>query len=140
MKYFGAILFLFLLSASAFAQENCILIRAHNIRSGDGVIRYAVYTPEQKFTGYDVFAEGYVDAKEGTTTFLIKDIPNGEYGIAILHDENNDGDMNYSLGIPKEGFGFSNDAKVKMAPPKFKDASFIKNGELMLTIKIRYML
>lgn len=129
-----------LVSIFANAQKDCILVRAHNIRNSDGVIRYAVYTPDQVFTGYDVFADGVVNAQEGTTTFLIKNIPDGEYGIAILHDENNDGDMNYRVGIPKEGFGFSNDAKVKMAPPKYSDASFIKNGETMLRIKIRYML
>ena len=70
-----------------------------------------------------------IEAHEGTTKFLIKDIPDGNYAIAILHDENNDGDMNYSVKIPREGFGFSNDAKTKLAPPKFKAAEFEKKGE-----------
>jgi uncharacterized protein (DUF2141 family) len=141
MKSIGLfVLFVMVSLCSVFSQEDCVLIRAHNIRNSDGVVRYAIYTPENKFTSHDVFAEGVVDAHEGTTTFLIQNIPDGEYAIAILHDEDNSGDMNYAVGIPKEGFGFSNDAKVKMAPPKFQAASFIKKGEIMLRIKIRYML
>ncbi len=43
--------------------------------------------------------------------------------------------------MPKEGFGFSRDAKVQMAPPKFEDAAFDYTGEAkVLTIRMRYML
>ena len=43
--------------------------------------------------------------------------------------------------MPKEGYGFSRDAKVRMGPPKFKDAVFEHTGEdQKITIKMRYFL
>ena len=42
------------------------------------------------------------------------------------------------LGIPKEPFGFSNDAKGKFGPPKWNDAVFIfntSNQEVTLKLK-----
>lgn len=73
---------------------------------------------------------------------LFTDVAPGQYAIALLHDENKNGKADRVLGMmPKEGFGFSRDAKVKMAPPKFDDAAFEYAGEAkVLTIKMRYML
>jgi uncharacterized protein (DUF2141 family) len=47
-------------------------------------------------------------------------------------------DTNF-LGIPKEGYGFSNGAKGLLGPPSFSDASFQYDGETMdLTISLHY--
>ncbi len=75
-------------------------------------------------------------------TITFTDVEPGEYAIALLHDENDNGKADRVLGMmPKEGFGFSRDAKVRMGPPKFDDAVF-EHGEdaQSLTIKMRYML
>lgn len=62
------------------------------------------------------------------------------YAAAARHDENSNGklDMNF-VGIPKEGFGFSNNARPgAMRPPTFEDAAFIlRTGEPVL-IRLRY--
>ena len=43
------------------------------------------------------------------------------------------------LGMPKEGYGASNDAKSSFGPPKFDEASFsLDTNELQLHIKTRY--
>ena len=66
----------------------------------------------------------------------------GDYAIALLHDENNNGKADRALGMaPKEGYGFSRDAPVKLAPPKFSDAVFkLGEGLSRFTIKMRYFL
>ena len=67
-------------------------------------------------------------------------IPSGTYALVILHDENMNGkiDTNW-LGVPKEGYGFSNDAKAAFRVPSFSDASFVYDGQnLDLTITLRY--
>ena len=66
----------------------------------------------------------------------------GNYAIALLHDENDNGKADRAMGMmPKEGYGFSRDAPVKMAPPKFKDAVFATgDGSSRMTIKMRYFL
>lgn len=54
----------------------------------------------------------------------------GSYAVSLYHDENGDGKLNKnSLGIPTEGFGFSNNPSVSRGPAKFPDALFIVAGQ-----------
>ena len=65
----------------------------------------------------------------------------GTYAIALLHDENDNGKADRVLGMmPREGFGFSRDAKVHMGPPAFGEAAFsVGNAPVSQTIHMRYM-
>jgi uncharacterized protein (DUF2141 family) len=65
----------------------------------------------------------------------------GTYAIAVYHDENSNGklDSNF-IGIPREGVGFSNNAKGHMGPPKFDAAAFrFSGGALELKIVVAYL-
>ena len=63
-------------------------------------------------------------AKSSTVTF--DDIaPGADYAVSLLHDENNNGKLDTSFGFPVEGFGFSNNPRLRMGPPRFKDAAFV---------------
>lgn len=76
-----------------------------------------------------------------TASIIFKTVPPGNYAIAILHDENNNQKLDKNiLGIPKEGFGFSNNASAPFGPPSFNKASFIHttNKPTDLQIKIKY--
>ena len=69
-----------------------------------------------------------------------EDIPPGTYALAVVHDENFNGklDTNF-LGIPTEGYGFSNDATAALGAPSFSAASFSYDGQnLDLTIGLNY--
>ncbi|WP_020674562.1 DUF2141 domain-containing protein [Geopsychrobacter electrodiphilus] len=53
-------------------------------------------------------------------------LPYHVYAIAVLHDENMNGQMDKSLsGFPLEGFGFSLNPKPNFGPPDFKKARFL---------------
>jgi len=60
--------------------------------------------------------------------------------MAVVHDENMNGKLDTNwLGRPKEGYGFSNDAKSLLSAPSFSDASFEYDGQnLDLTMTLRY--
>ena len=62
--------------------------------------------------------------------------------MALLHDENANGKADRAMGMmPKEGFGFSRDAKVKMGPPAFDEAAVeIDRAPRTLPIRMRYIL
>lgn len=46
-----------------------------------------------------------------------------------------------TLFLPKEGFGFSRDAPVRMGPPSFNSAAFVVgDAAIQQTIRMRYML
>ena len=82
-----------------------------------------------------------VPAKE-TLTLTFPAVAPGRYAIALLHDENDNGKADRALGMmPKEGYGFSRDAKVRMGPPKFDEAAFeVGSKPVNQTIRMRYML
>jgi uncharacterized protein (DUF2141 family) len=64
----------------------------------------------------------------------------GTYAIALLHDEDADGDMDTDFfGFPQEGYGFSSGARPGLGAPSFEDASFEHGAERTLaTIRTRY--
>ncbi len=72
--------------------------------------------------------------------FTFEDIPPGTYALVVVHDENMNGKLDTKwLGIPKEGYGFSNDVKAKLRAPSFSAASFYYDGEsLSMTISLNY--
>ncbi|WP_404479472.1 DUF2141 domain-containing protein [Novosphingobium sp. BL-52-GroH] len=68
-------------------------------------------------------------------------VPAGHYAVSLVHDENGNGKLDTRLMIPREGYGFSRDAPVRMGPPRFERAAFAVEGETVrLTIRMRYLL
>ncbi|WP_425437369.1 DUF2141 domain-containing protein [Novosphingobium guangzhouense] len=68
-------------------------------------------------------------------------VPQGRYAVSLIHDENGNGKLDTRLIIPREGYGFSRDAPVRMGPPKFAQAAFDVGPEpVHLAIRMRYLL
>jgi uncharacterized protein (DUF2141 family) len=81
-----------------------------------------------------------IDPQTLTAQIVFTNLPNGVYAISVFHDENNNEklDKNF-VGMPKEGYGASNNPKKKMGPPSFEEAKFQLNGtEQSLEIKLMY--
>ena len=128
MRVGGAVGFV-LLSAAALGGEQpqptlaTLTVTVDNVRSSEGQVRVAVYTGDN-WLGDEPTARVWTAAAGApvTATFTL---PAGRYAVAVLHDENDNGKMDYRLlRLPKEPYGFSNDAKPKLGPPKFEDAAF----------------
>lgn len=118
---------------------------AKNLRSDRGVVRGCLTPIQDRFPNCDDPARSYkaVGLASGTTTIVFHDVPPGRYAVALLHDENNNGKADRAaLMIPKEGFGFSRDAKVRFGPPSFRDAAFdvLSGTDEKQIIRMRYML
>lgn len=119
-------------------------ITVTDLRNSKGVVRACMTTDAERFPrcqGSENAHRAVVDAAE-TVRFTFEGVQPGHYAIALLHDENGNGKSDRFLGMmPKEGYGFSRDAPVKMAPPKFEQAAFDVGSEaLSQTIKMRYWL
>lgn len=72
------------------------------------------------------FKLAYSRVKEGETVFEFKNIPFGNYAITMLHDENANMNIDFNiLGMPKEGYGASNNAARYFGPPRYRDARFV---------------
>lgn len=80
-------------------------------------------------------------AKGAAVTVVLENIRPGTYGVQVHHDENGNGEMDFGLlGIPKEGFGFSRDAKPGFGPPDFDEVKFEVAGEdVYLTVTLQHV-
>ncbi len=71
----------------------------------------------------------------------IEGVAPGAYAISLIHDENGNGRMDTRFMMPREGFGFSRDARVSFGPPKFSAAEFrVGIGASSQRVTVRYML
>jgi uncharacterized protein (DUF2141 family) len=83
---------------------------------------------------------GRVSAHAGTfQTCTFVPAP-GTYGLVLYHDENSNGKVDRNgLGIPKEGFGFSNNPSIFFSAPSFKKVRFAVSGPgVAIRIKMKY--
>jgi uncharacterized protein (DUF2141 family) len=123
-----ALFLLALLPAAASAGELTITIS--DIKNDTGFVLAAVYESEASFLKPPL-ARMSVKFKAvlGKVTFALPDLPPGKYAIAAFHDENDNGKLDRNaLGVPTEGFGFSNDARGTGGPPSFAAAAVTFDG------------
>lgn len=125
-----AVLILFC-AGMAKAQSN-LNVTISNVKNADGNMAVALYNTEGTFMEDDQEYKGkIVEIKQADQmTVTIEDLPEGTYAVSVFHDENGNSELDKNmLGIPKEPYGFSNDASGTMGPPSFEDASFKVAGE-----------
>ncbi len=132
---------LLLLSCNVFAQ--ILNVEISGIKCDEGVIVLAFFTNQESFDEDDPVILKTVKKDEiynGTLTVSFDDIPPGKYGIALLDDKNENGKMDYNfIGLPKEGFGFSNFYQSGFFRPKFNDFAFAFYNDKIIKIRIRYI-
>lgn len=65
----------------------------------------------------------------------------GTYALAVIHDENGNGRLDKLMAIPREGFGFSRNPRIRMGPPRFEEVRFgVAGGEVRQVIRMKYLL
>lgn len=121
-----------------------VRVTVTGLRSHQGVVRACMTSNADLFPkcrGADAAHSLSVPAS-GKVELSFRDVPPGTYAIALLHDENRNGKADRALMmIPREGYGFSRDAKVEMGPPEFEEAAFrVGEQAVSQTIHMRYML
>jgi uncharacterized protein (DUF2141 family) len=128
-----------LLSPVAFAGD--LTVKIPNVRSDQGSILAALYDSEASYMKQpSARATFKVKAAPGEVWYVFHDFPAGKYAISVFHDENGNGtlDRNF-VGIPKEGYGFSNRVRGRGGPPKFDEAAFEFDGTTRsITITLQY--
>ncbi|WP_343345802.1 DUF2141 domain-containing protein [Sphingomicrobium sp. XHP0239] len=71
----------------------------------------------------------------------LKGLRPGQWTVLVLHDENGDGKMRTSMGIPREGFGFSRNPAIRMGPPRADEVRFtLPPGPSVQQVKMKYIL
>jgi uncharacterized protein (DUF2141 family) len=130
-------------AASAGGAPDTIAVTVVGLRSDAGTVRCFLYDNAEHFPDSKEHVIGKAVAvpsgHRGTCSFTNVGRDH-DYAIVVLHDENNDGVFQKNmLGMPEEGYGFSNDAHNHFSAPSF-DACRVRftQGTLPLTITMRY--
>ncbi len=133
MKYL--ILFIMLFSGAYSADIN---LHIKGLENSEGQVIVYLYDNEDDFPTKaknavkTIFKK--IDNKQSHVT--IKGIDKGKYAIAVVHDEDNDSELDRNfIGMPSEDVAASNNAKGSFGPPSFEDAAFDvgeKNIDLLI--------
>ena len=118
-----------------------IRILVSNIEEKKGTIHYGVYNNPKLFPDESgkILGGSEEVSKVIEDGLLIDDLEESNYAIAIFHDKNSNDKFDTFFSIPKEKFGFSNNARVFLGPPKFEDASIFvgQNSIVEIMIELR---
>jgi uncharacterized protein (DUF2141 family) len=125
------------LAIAAPAPAATLSVTVDEIAVQQGQLKLALYDSESAWKGEAKPRAGHLAQPDGDATleFSFADLPPGRYAVRVMHDENGNGklDSNF-LGIPKEGYGASNNPKV-MRAPHFDEAAFdLGEEDLAITI------
>jgi len=140
-------------AASHAAEPGCqgqpgqvrLIVVVENVRSPEGLVDVTIYPDEpQRFLkrgGPIRGLSGVTANAETPVTRMCVWLPSpGAYAISVYHDANgnHEFDQNF-IGLPTEGFGFSNNPALRIGPPSFEAARFLAKGDLTITIRLRYV-
>jgi uncharacterized protein (DUF2141 family) len=113
-------------------EDGYIELVISNIRNNKGFIRIGMYTSVNGYPNDPPFSFAFPKDSliNGRLRLFLPVHKSGSYALSFLDDENNNNKMDYRLGIiPKEGFGFSNNPKIKgIKEPSFDDTRFLYSG------------
>ena len=136
MKKFNIIIFisLFVNVFSVFAQHT-LTVEFIGLRNNKGKVHYELFDAKQKS-----IKSGSIDIINSKAVIVIDNLKSAKYGLNFIHDENMNKKLDTKLiGIPKVGFGYSNNALVKFGPPPFEKWLFEVNTTTKIICKTKYL-
>lgn len=119
-----------------------VLLNVDGVRSSQGQVTAVVFGEDPKrYLKPNGELESIHDPALPHTTQLCFWLPRaGNYALFVYHDANGNNDIDTGfLGIPKEGYAFSNNVRPKLSAPSFKSTHFTAGpGETTLTVNLHY--
>ena len=125
-------------TAPAGEPQNVLRVVVEGVKSPRGHIRVDV-CPMSDFLK-DCRYGGVALATPGATTVIVKDLPPGTYAAQAYQDGNDNHSVDRNIiGLPTEGVGFSNNARIGLSPPSFGSAAFsYAGGEQTISFKLHH--
>lgn len=140
----AALATLLLISLPLSASADTLTITVNNIKQASE-IHVAVYDNAEAFEADQGekggaapgITEGTIEMVEPGSVTYVYELPPGTYAIGIFHDVNLNNKMdNNFFGVPKEQYGFSNNARALFGPPDFENAAFVLKGSTSQSIDL----
>lgn len=111
----------------------------HNTK---GVVTVTIYPdlPKHFLDGKYKVARQTIPVMMPITHFCFALAEPGKYAVALFQDENDNGHFDTTfLGLPAEGFGFSNNPTLYLGPPKLSQVLVpVHAGDNAVSVKMKY--
>jgi len=141
MKTFVLIVLMAITNYIAHSQESIgvdITVQINNLKNDNGFVILGLHN-QTTFMNTKTSALNRIKEKikDGQIEVIFKNVPEGEFAIMVIHDENSNNKMDFELnGMPKEAYGMSNN-NMSFGPPMFDDAKFkVEKENLHLKIRL----
>jgi uncharacterized protein (DUF2141 family) len=134
----------------ALAQSDCtgppsgvrFYVNVENVRSARGLIAVTLYPDESRrfLARRGSLYVGRAPARQGTTRVCIHLPSTGTWVFGVYHDEDGNRKINRNaIGMPREGFGFSNNPRLLFSIPSFRSVRLaVPRTNMQTTIRLRY--
>lgn len=127
----------------AAAQKASVTVNITGLRDEKGHVLICLSSNQKEFPdcAKDASAIKKKVKAANNSKVVFENVDPGVYALALVHDKNSNDKMDLTLFLPKEGFGMSNNPKVRMGKPKFKNSQFTVGAKNVThNIEMKYIL
>lgn len=124
------------LSTSTLAAS--FTVEVNGLTSYEGQLMISVYNSEDTWLTPESVARKKVKLGNESDPEIRFDLPEGEYAISIIHDENSNDELDTNwIGIPNEAVGNSGKLVKRMGPPLYETSTFtLTESTKIVTVKM----
>lgn len=125
-------------------ETSTVVVNITGFRNAKGKADALIFVRPEGFPDDDSKAfdkdESAIDPKTMTAQIVFTDVPRGFAAVTVLHDENMNRKMDKNwIGVPKEGYGTSNNPKKAAHNPRWAETKFpVTHPQETITIKLIY--
>ncbi len=138
MKKYIIVLLICLVTGSSQAQTANLTVKVINIKEIKGSMSVALFNSPEGYPCGDSFYQAKSHKLDSLNfSMVFSDLPPGVYAVAVFQDTNDNGEQDTNwLGIPKEPYGFSNDAVARFSAPSFEEAQLLLKEDIEIEITL----
>jgi uncharacterized protein (DUF2141 family) len=130
-------------SSGSGATANVLHVQLDGFRNNNGKAHCTLFNDPEAFPRNEKKALKEAETPTIKNAYAVVDftgIAPGKYALVCYHDENSNGKFDMSaLGLPEEGYAFSNNVKPKLSAPDFDECAFdYKGGEQAISMTMLY--
>lgn len=123
-------------------SDTKLIVRVEGVRSSAGLMAVTLYAnnPKKFLARHGSLYVGRSPAHQGVTEACIYVPQPGVYGLAVYHDADSNRKLNRNfVGMPQEGFGFSNNPNTFLGIPSFSSVRFaVRSSGQKISLRLRY--
>ncbi len=144
---FFALVSISLLTLSSFNNQKgetySLTVEVNGLQNSKGIVQFALYNkdgtiPDEHYKKCCKILKEKI--QNGSSKVTFSNLPIGKYAVNILHDENENGEIDKGFILPIEGVGFSNYQSIGLTNrPNFSKASFELKSDKKIFVKVIYL-